>query len=70
MPFVLVALVLPIVCCVLIAVGALLHAMDDGAGAAVVNRLALASGVLWLVDLVVLLLLVAVRALYEPRELE
>ncbi|MBX9787765.1 MAG: hypothetical protein K2Y37_02525 [Pirellulales bacterium] len=63
------ALTLPIVCIVLVGLGRLLGAMGDTAGAAAVDRFALAAGVLWVLALIGLVLLLAVaRALEPPRE--
>ena len=59
--------VLPMVALVLGAIGRLLLAMGDAGGAVVLNRLALAGGVLWAIDLALLVLLLGLRAL-EPRE--
>jgi hypothetical protein len=52
---------------VLGAIGRLLLAMGDAGGAVVLNRLALAGGVLWVIDLVLLVFVLGLRAL-EPRE--
>jgi hypothetical protein len=57
------ALVLPIVICVLMAVGRFLSAMQDEAGALFVERLALAGGVVWGVDLIVLLIAMGINML-------
>ena len=57
------ALGLPIVLCVLVGLAHLLEAMQDQAGAAAVARFALAIGVLWVLDLVALLILQAIRSL-------
>lgn len=60
------ALVLPIAELVMLGLARLLAAMGDEAGAVVLDRISLAGGILWTVDLVALLLVVAIRSL--PRE--
>lgn len=62
------AVVLPIVILVLLVVAALLAAMDDPWGGSVLNRVALACGVLWAVDLICLVLVVAVNSLIDGDE--
>jgi NhaP-type Na+/H+ and K+/H+ antiporter len=63
------ALTLPIVSTVLVGLGRLLAAMGDTAGAAAVDRFALAAGVLWVLALIALvLLLAATRALEPPHD--
>ena len=57
------AAVLPIVALVLLGVAALLGAMQDVSGQAVVTRLGLAAGILWIIDLVVLLVSIGIDAL-------
>jgi hypothetical protein len=58
---------LPIVICVLVGMARLLAAMEDATGAAVVDRLALACGIAWVLTLVVLLIGAAIRSLEIPR---
>lgn len=53
------ALLLPIVICVLIGVARLLAGMADTSGAAVLDYLALGAAIVWLVDLIALLILLA-----------
>ena len=65
---VVVALLLPIVVTVLLAVSRLLFAMDDAVGAAVLNRLALGAGILWGLDLIVLLIAQGVQSTLRPDE--
>jgi hypothetical protein len=48
------ACVLPVAIVVVVAVGRLLAAMDDAAGARALDGVALALGILWIVDLVCL----------------
>jgi hypothetical protein len=50
------ALILPIVIVVLGGIARLLFAMGDESGAIIVDRVALAAAVVWLVDLVLLLI--------------
>jgi len=57
------ALALPMVVIVLLAVAAVLGAMQDLVGQAVVERMALAGGVLWAIDLVLMLVAVAISSL-------
>lgn len=59
-------LLLPVLICVLLGVARLLAAMQDVAGAAVVDRLALAAGVLWIVDLVVLVIFAGIELVARP----
>ncbi|HTU26718.1 MAG TPA: hypothetical protein VMF30_15020 [Pirellulales bacterium] len=61
------ALLLPIVTVILVATARLLAAMQDAAGAAVVDRLALAVGVLWVTDLVALVIVQAIQAAGPPE---
>ncbi len=59
-------LVMPVAIVVLLAVARLLAAMQDAAAAAVLDRIALAAGVLWAIDLVCLLLALGINALGPP----
>ncbi|HYW80748.1 MAG TPA: hypothetical protein VE890_14300 [Thermoguttaceae bacterium] len=59
------ALVLPIVICVILAAGAVLSAMGDTLGLAVLQRIALAVGILWAIDLVSLLVVLALNTLAD-----
>lgn len=61
------ALALPIVISVLVAVGRLLAAMQDAAGAAVLDRLALAGGIVWAVSLIVLVIVLGIQSLGQER---
>ena len=61
-----VALVLPIAELVMQGLARLLAAMGDNAGAVVLDRISLAGGIVWTIDLIALLLVLAIRAL--PRE--
>ena len=60
------ACVFPLAIVVLLAVARLLDAMQDAAAAGVLDRVALAIGVLWAIDLVCLLLAVGINALGPP----
>ncbi|MBX3412214.1 MAG: hypothetical protein KF708_05800 [Pirellulales bacterium] len=62
------ALLLPIVICVLAAVGRLLAGMGDATGGAVLDYLALGAGVLWLVDLIALVILLALEAVTRDEQ--
>jgi hypothetical protein len=60
------ACVLPVATLVVVAVGRLLGAMADAAGAAALDRIALALGILWTIDLVCLVLAQAINTLGPP----
>ena len=62
------ALVLPVAIAMILGVGRLLGAMQDAVGATVLDRVALAIGILWAVDLVCLLVAQGVNALGPPDE--
>ena len=55
-------LILPVVVCVLVAAAALLNALGDAAGGLALVRVALAGGILWTVDLILLVLSLGIRA--------
>jgi len=61
----LLAVLLPVAVCVLLALGALLGAMGDAAGSRVVGYVAWAAGAVWLIDLAGLVVLLALRALLD-----
>lgn len=61
---------LPIALVIVLGVSRLLAAMQDGAGAAVLDRIALGLGIVWGIDLVVLLLALGIRALDAGTERE
>jgi hypothetical protein len=63
---ILAGILLPISLCVVLGVAALLVQMGDSAGGAVLHRIALAGGILWVLDLICLLLVVAVNSLRGP----
>ena len=62
------ALVMPIALAVVVAVARLLGAMGDDTGAWVLDRVALAGGILWAVDLVCLITALGANALLPPPE--
>jgi len=61
-------ILLPITLCVVLGVAALLEAMGDSLGGAVLQRIALAGGIFWIIDLICLLLILAIGALRGPDE--
>ncbi len=63
-----IAVLLPITLCVVLGVAALLTQMGDAAGGAVLNRIALAGGILWAIDLISLVLTLAIGSLRGPDE--
>ena len=63
-----VAVVLPIALAVVLGVAALLTQMGDVAGGAVLHRVALTGGILWVIDLICLVLVLAVGSLRGPDE--
>jgi hypothetical protein len=64
------AFLLPITICVIAGVAALLGGMGDVAGCAALHRVALGCGILWVIDLVCLLLVLATATLRGPDEPE
>jgi hypothetical protein len=67
---VVVALLLPIIICVIFGMAALLTAMGDTSGGFVLYRLSLGCGMVWVVDLIGLVLSVAIGTLRGPDEPE
>ena len=61
-------ILLPITLCVVLGVAALLVQMGDSAGGAVLHRIALAGGILWIIDLICLVLALAISSLRGPDE--
>jgi hypothetical protein len=59
---------LPITICVILGVAALLAAMGDSLGGAVLQRVALAGGILWAIDLICLVLVLAINAVKARNE--
>jgi hypothetical protein len=62
------AVVLPIALCVVLAVAALLSAMGDTTGGVALQRIALAGGILWAIDLICLILALAIQAVRDHDE--
>ncbi len=60
------ALLLPILTVVLLGTARLLIAMQDATGAAVVDRIALAIGILWVTNLVALVIVQAIHSAGPP----
>ena len=60
------ALLLPIVICVVLGVAALLAEMGDSVGGVVLRWIALSCGIVWVIDLIGLVLLVAIGTLRGP----
>ena len=60
------AVALPIVLCVLYALGRLLEAMQDHVGAAILDRIGLVLFALWAIDLVGLVVISAINSLGSP----
>ncbi len=65
-----VAILMPIVICVVVGVAALLGGMGDIAGGAALHRVAMGGGILWVIDLICLLLVLAMGTLHGPDEPE
>ncbi len=63
-----IAILLPVALCVVLGVAALLAQMGDAAGGAVLYRIALAGGIVWIIDLILLVLALAIRSLRGPGE--
>ena len=62
------ACILPVAIAIVLAVGRLLGAMQDASGAAVLDRVALAIGILWAIDLVCLLVAQGINSLGPPSD--
>ncbi len=58
-------ILLPITICVVLGVASLLSAMGDLAGGGVLQRVALACGIFWVVDLLCLILVLAIQAVTD-----
>jgi hypothetical protein len=61
-------ILLPITLCVVLGVAALLVQMGDSAGGGVLYRIALAGGILWVINLICLVLVLAIGSLRGPDE--
>ena len=62
------AILLPITICVIFGVAALLQAMGDSLGGIVLHRIALGGGILWGINLICLVLVLAIGTLRGPDE--
>ena len=62
------ACVLPVAIALVVGVARLLGAMQDESGAGVLDRVALALGILWAIDLVCLVIGMAIDALGPPGD--
>ena len=60
------AIIVPIAICLILAVASLLSAMGDTSGGGVLRWIALGCGIVWLLDLILLILALGVNALSEP----
>ena len=60
-----IAMVMPIGICVILALGRLLQAMGDASGSVVLDWIALACGVVWVLDLICLILAHSINSLAE-----
>ena len=63
-----VAVVLPIGICVMLALGRLLGAMGDASGGIVLDWIALACGVAWVLDLICLILVQGINSLGDSDD--
>ncbi|HEX5447080.1 MAG TPA: hypothetical protein VFW87_24910 [Pirellulales bacterium] len=61
-------LLLPIAILLVVGAASLLTAMQDAAGAAVLQRIGLALGLVWLLGLIALILMLGVNALAPPGD--
>jgi len=64
------AVMLPMIVCVVIGVAALLEGMGDYDGGVMLRRIALFGGILWTIDLIGLLMVLAIGSLRGPDEPE
>jgi hypothetical protein len=62
------AIFLPITICVVIGVATLLAGMGDVCGGAALHRVALGIGILWAIDLICLVLVLAIGTLRGPDD--
>jgi len=62
--------VLPLAAWAVVAVAALLGAMEDAAGELMLRRIAWLCGALWAIDLVCLVVVLAINSLSEPPRQE
>ena len=64
------ALILPVAVCVTLGVGLLLGAVGDSAGGAVLSRIALSGGIVWVIDLICLVVVQALSMLFRSDNSE
>ncbi len=62
------AIILPIAICLILGVASLLSAMGDSSGGGVLHWIALACGIIWALDLILLLLALGINAMSGPDE--
>jgi len=62
------AIILPIAICLILAVAALLSAMGDATGGGALRWIGLACGIVWTLDLILLVIALGVNALSEPEK--
>lgn len=62
------SLLLPVTICVVFGVASLLGAMGDSLGGSVLQRIALGCGILWVINLITLVVLLAIGTLRGPGE--
>ncbi len=61
-------ILLPVAICIIFGVGAMLAAMGDLSGGAVLNRISLALSILWVLDLIALVLFQGLNFLFGSRK--
>jgi hypothetical protein len=62
------ALILPIAICLILAVSSLLSAMGDAVGGGAMRWVSLGFGIIWVLDLILLVLALAVNTLSAPDD--
>ena len=62
------AIILPVAICLIMAVASLLSAMGDAAGGGVLHWVALGCGIIWAINLILLVLALAINALSNPDD--
>jgi hypothetical protein len=62
------AIILPIAICLILAVASLLSAMGDAVGGGVLRWVALGCGIIWAINLILLVLALSVNALSNPND--
>jgi hypothetical protein len=63
-----VAVILPIAICLILAVASLLAAMGDASGGGTLRWIALGCGIIWLLDLILLIISLGINSLGEPND--